>query len=95
MLLNWFGLAGASGKVMRAELRIGDTPLILADEFPEMGYGSPTTLGGSPISLLFYVKDIDARLAQAVAAGGRGTMPVADQFDGDRRGTLTDPFGYV
>ena len=88
-------LTDSGGKVMHAELRIGSTPLMLADEFPEMGYRSPTTLGGSPVSLLLYVEDVDALFAQAVAAGGRETMPVADQFDGGRRGTLTDPFGHV
>lgn len=88
-------LADSNGKVMHAELRVGSASLMLADEFPEMGYRSPTTLGGSPVSLLLYVEDVDALFAQAVAAGGTATMPVADQFDGDRRGTLTDPFGHV
>ena len=88
-------LADSIGKVMHAELRVGSASLMLADEFPEMGYRSPTTLGGSPVSLLLYVEDVDALFAQAVAAGGTATMPVADQFDGDRRGTLTDPFGHV
>ncbi|QPF74728.1 VOC family protein [Roseateles sp. DAIF2] len=88
-------LADPSGKVMHAELRIGASPVMLADEFPDMGYRSPQTLGGSPVSLLLYVEDVDAVFAQAVAAGGKETMAVADQFDGDRRGTLTDPFGHV
>lgn len=88
-------LADPSGKVMHAELRIGDAPIMLADEFPEMGYRSPTSLGGSPVSMLLYVEDVDAVFAQAKAAGAIETMPVADQFDGDRRGTLTDPFGHV
>jgi PhnB protein len=68
---------------------------MLADEFPDMGYRSPQSLGGSPVSILLYVADVDAQAARAVAAGAKETMPVADQFDGDRRGTLTDPFGHV
>lgn len=88
-------LADSTGKVMHAELRFGGSPLMLADEFPEMGYRSPDSLGGSPVLVLLYVEDVDAQFGQAVAAGGTATMPVADQFDGDRRGTLTDPFGHV
>jgi PhnB protein len=88
-------LADSTGKVMHAELRIGSSPIMLADEFPEMGYRSPQSLGGSPVSMLLYVADVDAQVACAVAAGAREATPVADQFDGDRRGTLTDPFGHV
>ena len=69
--------------------------VMLADEFPEMGYRSPKSLGGSPVSLLLYVTDVDTFFAQATAAGATETMAVADTFDGDRRGTLTDPFGHV
>ena len=88
-------LADPSGKVMHAEIRIGNSPLMLADEFPDMGYRSPQSLGGSPVSVLLYVEDVDALFSQAIAAGAKETMAVADQFDGDRRGTLTDPFGHV
>jgi PhnB protein len=88
-------LADLSGKVMHAEIRIGNATLMLADEFPEMGYRSPESLGGSPVLLLLYVEDVDAIFAKAVAGGATETMAVADQFDGDRRGTLTDPFGHV
>ena len=88
-------LADATGKVMHAELRIGNSPILLADEFPDMGYRSLQSLGGSPVSILLYVADVDAQVARAIAAGAQETMPVADQFDGDRRGTLTDPFGHV
>lgn len=88
-------LADPSGKVMHAEIRIGNTPLMLADEFPDMGYRSPHTLGGSPVSVLLYVEDVDVLFKQAVAAGAKETKAVADQFDGDRRGTLTDPFGHI
>jgi PhnB protein len=88
-------LADATGKVMHAELRVNNSPIMLADEFPEMGYRSPRSLGGSPVSMLLFVEDVDALVASATAAGAVETMPAADQFDGDRRGTLTDPFGHV
>jgi predicted thioesterase/uncharacterized glyoxalase superfamily protein PhnB len=88
-------LADPSGKVMHAEIQIDDTRVMLADEFPDMGYRSPQALGGSPVSLLLYVADVDARVARAVAAGARETLAVSDQFDGDRRGTIIDPFGHV
>jgi len=88
-------LTDPAGKVMHAEIRVGAATVMLADEFPEMGYRSPTSLGGSPVSILLYVEDVDTLFARAVAAGGTETMAVADQFDGDRRGTLTDPFGHV
>jgi PhnB protein len=88
-------LADLSGKVMHAEIRIGGAPLMLADEFPDMGYRSPTSLGGSPVSVLLYVENVDAQFKAAIAAGAKETAPVEDQFDGDRRGTLTDPFGHV
>jgi PhnB protein len=88
-------LTDPSGKIHHAELLIGGARLMLADEFPEMGYRSPKSLGGSPISLLLYVPDVDAFFAKATAGGATETMGVADTFDGDRRGTLTDPFGHV
>jgi PhnB protein len=88
-------LADPTGKVMHAELRIDNSPIMLADEFPDMGYRSPQSLGGSPVSLMLFVADVDAQVARAIAAGAKETMPVADQFDGDRRGTITDPFGHV
>jgi PhnB protein len=88
-------LADPSGKVMHAEIRIGNVPIMLADEFPNMGYLSPKTLGGSAVSILLYVDNVDAAFEAAIASGARVTMPVQDQFDGDRRGTLNDPFGHV
>ncbi len=88
-------LADTSGKVMHSEIRIGDSQVMVADEFPDMGYRSPTTLGGSPVSILLYVEDVDRVFASAIEAGGIEKMPVQDQFDGDRRGTLTDPFGHT
>jgi PhnB protein len=88
-------LADSTGKIMHAELLINQSPVMLADEFPDMGYRSPQSLGGSPVSLLLYVTDVDTQFAQAIAAGAKETSPIADQFDGDRRGTATDPFGHV
>jgi len=88
-------LVSPDGKVMHAEIRIDNSPIMLADEFPDMGYVSPQTLGGSSVSMMLYFADVDAQFAQAIAAGATQTMAVADQFDGDRRGTLTDPFGHV
>jgi PhnB protein len=80
---------------MHAELRIDNSPIMLADEFPDMGYRSALSFGGTPVSVLLYVENVDVQFARAIAAGAKETMAVADQFDGDRRGTLTDPFGHV
>jgi PhnB protein len=88
-------LADPTGKVMHAELQVEGSNFMLADEFPDMGYRSPKSLGGSPVSLYLAVADVDAFFARALAAGAAETMAVADQSDGDRRGTLTDPFGHI
>ncbi|MGZ8848037.1 MAG: VOC family protein [Pyrinomonadaceae bacterium] len=92
-----FRMPAPGGKIGHAEIKIGDSPIMLADEFPEMGYGykSPQTLGGSPVSIMIYVEDVDTVFDQAVAAGGKVQRPVKDQFYGDRTGTLEDPFGHV
>ena len=82
------------GKVMHAELKIGDSKLLLADEFPEFGSKSPQSLGGSPVVLNIYVEDVDALFNRAVAAGATVTMPLANQFWGDRYGQVVDPFGH-
>ena len=87
-------LAGPNG-VAHAEIRIGDSVVMLADESPDMGYKSPVALGGSPVSLMLYVSDVDATFQRAVAAGAVQQRPVQDQFYGDRSGTLEDPFGHV
>jgi PhnB protein len=84
-----------SGKIGHAEIKIGDSVIMLADEYPEMGFSSPQALGGAGVSLLLYVEDVDARFKQALAAGAKEMRPVNDQFYGDRSGTLTDPFGHV
>jgi PhnB protein len=88
-------LADPSGKIGHAEIKIGDSPIMLADEVPAMGIRSPQTLGGAGVSILLYVEDVDARFNQAVAAGATAVRPLQDQFYGDRSGTLTDPFGHV
>src|SRR5439155_581010 len=88
-------LTDPSGRVGHAEIQIGKAPIMLADEFPEMGIRSPQAFGGSAVSLLLYVEDVDARFQQAIAAGAKALRPVKDQFYGDRSGTLEDPFGHV
>ena len=85
---------GTGGKLMHASVRIGDSALMLVDETPEWETFGPITLKGSPVTIHLYVKDVDATVAQAVAAGARITMPVADMFWGDRYGMLEDPFGH-
>jgi PhnB protein len=82
------------GKVGHAEIKIGDSHIMLADEAPEMDARSPKHYGGSPVSLLLYVEDVDKVFDQAVAAGGTATRPVTDMFYGDRSGTVKDPFGH-
>jgi PhnB protein len=83
------------GRIAHAELAIGQGFVMLAEEMAEMGYRGPQALGGTPVSLLVYVPDADAVFARAVAAGATAQRPVADQFYGDRSGTLVDPFGHV
>ncbi len=82
------------GRVGHAEIKIGDSLIMLADEFPEMGARSPQSLGGSPVSILLYVQDVDALTSKAITAGAKVVRPVKDQFYGDRSGSLEDPFGH-
>ena len=89
-----FRLPGPDGKLGHAEIKIGDSPVMLADEFPDMGAKGPQSYGGSPVSILVYVADVDAMTARAVAAGATIVRPLQDQFYGDRSSTLTDPFGH-
>jgi PhnB protein len=84
----------AGGKIGHAEITIGDSCIMLADEHPEIGALGPTTVGGSPVSLHLYVENVDAAVARAVAAGATLVRPVADQFYGDRVGGVADPFGH-
>lgn len=88
-------MAGPDGKVMHAELTIGDSVLMLHDEHPAMGSKSATTLGGSPVSLHMYTADVDAAFAQATGAGGTEVMPLANMFWGDRFGVVLDPAGFA
>jgi PhnB protein len=90
-----FRMGAPDGRIGHAEIKIGDSPIMLADEFPEMGHKGPNSLGGTTVSILLYVKDVDTLAAQAVAAGATVMRPVQDQFYGDRSGTFTDPFGHV
>ncbi|WP_395674737.1 VOC family protein [Inquilinus sp.] len=83
------------GTIGHAELLIGGSLVMVADEMPEMGWSSPTAIGGTPVSLHLYVEDVDAVVEQALAAGAALSRPVADQFYGDRLGTVVDPFGHV
>lgn len=82
------------GRIAHAELKLGDSVIMLADEFPEMEAVSPKALGNSPVGLLLYVNDVDSTVEHAVALGAQVKRPVADQFYGDRTGTIEDPFGH-
>ena len=90
-----FRMESSGGRVGHAEIKIGDSHLMLADEHPEMGARGPRSFGGSPISLVLYVEDVDATVSRAVEAGAKLTRPVANQFYGDRTGGLEDPFGHA
>jgi PhnB protein len=90
-----FRMPMPDGRIGHAEIKIGDSPVMLADEFPEMGYRSPQSLGGAGVSLMVYVERVDDLFAQALKAGAKELQPVKDQFYGDRSGTLQDPFGHV
>jgi PhnB protein len=82
------------GKIGHAEIKIGDSVIMLADEHPELNFRSPQTIGGTSAHFMIYVEDVDARVERAVAAGARLTRPVKDQFYGDRTGGVEDPFGH-
>jgi uncharacterized glyoxalase superfamily protein PhnB len=84
-----------TGRVMHAELRLGDSMLFLSEENLAYGARSPETLGGSPVTIYHYVEDVDATMARAAEAGATVNMPAMDMFWGDRFGKLTDPFGHV
>lgn len=88
-------LTSPDGKIAHAEIRIGTSPIMLCDEFPEMDARSPVTIGGSPVMIHLYVEDVDKLASQAVAAGAKVLAPIADQFYGDRGGKLSDPYGHV
>jgi len=87
-------MPGPDGKLMHAMVKIGDSMLMLVDEFPQFGSVGPKALNGSPVTIHLYVEDADATVKQAESAGAKVTMPVADMFWGDRYGRLEDPFGH-
>lgn len=88
-------MPGSDGKIMHAELKIGDSIVMLADENPQMGVMSPQTVGGYSVGLLVYVANADAVIQKAVGTGGKLIRPVKNQFYGDRSGSLLDPFGHM
>jgi PhnB protein len=88
-------MGGPDGKIGHAELDLGDSVIMLADEFPEMGGKSPKTIGGSPVTVMVYVDDVDACYERALDRGATATRKVEDQFYGDRAGQFEDPFGHV
>jgi PhnB protein len=87
-------IAMDEGKIGHAELRVGDAPFMLADEFPEMNFRSPQSIGGTPVNVLIYVDDVDALVKRAESAGAKVLRQPADQFYGDRMATLEDPYGH-
>jgi PhnB protein len=89
-----FRFPAPDGKIGHAEIKIGDSPIMIADEFADMGYNGPQSLGGSPVSIMLYVDDVDAVFKRAVEAGATVKEALQDKFYGDRMGTLTDPFGH-
>ena len=90
-----FRMEGPDGKIAHAEIKIGDSHVMLGDESPEMNARGPKSFGGSPVRLMLYVEDVDATVGRAVEAGAELTRPVADQFYGDRTGGVKDPFGHA
>jgi PhnB protein len=92
--IETFRLPGPNGKLMHAEVRIGDSPLMLFNEMPEWCALSPQSLSGSPVTLHLYVEDADAAVARAVDAGAKIAMPLADTFWGDGFGQIANPFGH-
>ena len=87
-------MEGPPGKIGHAEIKIGDSIVMLSDEMPGSSGRSPRSLGGTTVNIFLYVKDVDSAFNQAVAAGAKSEMPVADMFWGDRFGKLVDPFGH-
>jgi PhnB protein len=88
-------IAQPDGRIGHAELQIGDSRVMLADEFPEMDFRSPLSIGGSPVHIHMYVERVDDVVSRAVAAGAKVVRPVQDQFYGDRTGTVADPYGHA
>jgi uncharacterized glyoxalase superfamily protein PhnB len=89
-----YRMPGPDGKVVHAEFRIGDSIVMIGEETPQRGALSPQAVGGTPVTLMLYVKDVDASFARATKAGCTVQMPLEDMFWGDRYGKLQDPFGH-
>jgi len=87
-------MPGPGGKIMHAEMKIGDSPFMFGDEMPEMGSKSPKSYGGTPVTFYVYCDNVDNWWKRAIAAGAKQLMPVEDMFWGDRTGKLEDPFGH-
>ena len=90
-----FRFPAPDGKIGHAEIKIGDSPIMLADAYPQMGYQGPKSIGGSPVSLMIYIEDVDTVFNRAVDAGATVKEAVSNKFYGDRAGTLIDPFGHI
>ena len=90
-----FRFPAPDGKIGHAEIKIGDSPVMLADAYPEMGYKGPKSIGGSSVSLMIYIEDVDTVFNRAVNAGATVKEAVTNKFYGDRSGTLVDPFGHI
>ncbi len=90
-----YRMPGPGGRIMHSEIRVGDSVVMVGDEAPERGAPSPAALGGSPVSLMLYVDDVDAWFARATTAGCTAQMPPTDMFWGDRFCKLQDPFGHL
>jgi PhnB protein len=88
-------MVGSNGKIMHAEVRIGDSIVMLADENPQTGVMSPQTIGGYSVGLHVYVENVDAVIQKAVDSGAKLLRPIKIQFYGDRSGSLLDPFGHM
>lgn len=92
--VEFMRLADPGGRIVHAEVRVGDSVIMLHEDAPEWGTRSPRVLGGTAGAVLLYVDDVDATYAAAIAAGGTAATPVQDHFYGDRSGSLFDPFGH-
>jgi uncharacterized glyoxalase superfamily protein PhnB len=90
-----FRMPGPDGRIMHAEILIGDSPIMLCDESPEQGSRAPKAFGGSPVSVFLYLADVDTVFNQAVSSGARAIMPPTDMFWGDRFAQVVDPFGHT
>ena len=90
-----FRFPAPGGKIGHAEIKVGDSPIMLADEYPDMGYKGPQSIGGSPVSLMMYLEDVDSVFNRAVEAGATVKEAVQDKFYGNRTGTVIDPFGHI